>query len=131
MCNHWFQDYDTLLDGWMDLQTTGCTKDTICQIKNTWYVFIHMLDFTPFSNFKYLNVTVPQPPFYWPFHHLSFHFSFFDFPFRSKHITLRVCQLSPKRLQASFLNNRSNQLPSPPLCATLLHSFPSESARGG
>lgn len=48
---------------------------------------------------------------------------FFDFPFPSKHITLLVRQLSPKRLQASFLNNRSNQLPSPSLCAPLLHTL--------
>lgn len=63
-------------------------------------------------NFKCLNLTDPQHPLHEPFSHLSFNFSFFDFPFPSKHITLLVCQLSPKRLQASFLNNRSNQLPS-------------------
>ena len=59
-----------------------------------------------------------------PFTTFSFSLSSFDFPLPSKRITLLVCQLSLKRLQASFLNNRSNQLPSLPLCVSpLLHSL--------
>lgn len=79
---------------------------------------------------KYLkSVCLPHPvhkPL--PFALFFISLSFFDFspPFRY-YITLLMCQLSPMRLQASLLNNRSNQLPSLPppslpQCAPLLRA---------
>lgn len=124
-----------------ELHVAGHTKSKlyISNKWNAWCEFIHTLDFRAcwfrsFAlNFKCLNLTNPQHPLRGPFHHLSFNFSFFDFPFPSKHITLLVCQLSPKRLQASFLNNRSNQLPSLPLplCVPLYFTlFSSRECKG-